>query len=82
MILTCKYREPPKGRLAPDRALAVLTRDCHNSVDAGDIVNVESVDSETAVPTSNGVPVVSSPRPRAARLPADWLVLRPSRRTE
>src|SRR5215208_5812890 len=55
--------------------LAVTTEFCRSSVDAGDIVNVESVSRETAVPTSDRALGVPIPQPRAARLPADWLVL-------
>src|SRR5215213_5117130 len=55
--------------------LAVTTELCRSSVDAGDIVNVESLGRETAVPTSDRALGVPIPPPRAARLPADWLVL-------
>ena len=63
------------ARRGRGRALALATGVCHTPVDAGDIVKVESVDSETTAATNTRASVVSSPPRCAARLPADWLVL-------
>ena len=63
---------PPRGR--PASILAVSAAGCQSSVDAGDIVNVESVGREPAVPASSRASDIPIPPPRAAQVPADSLV--------
>ena len=59
------------------------TEVCRSSVDAGDIVNVESVDRETAVPTSNrAFGGFDSTTARGAAPRGLVSLMRPSRRTE
>src|SRR5215212_4092357 len=74
-----QYRNGSIGTRLPRRRpasiVAVSTAGCQSSVDARDIVNVESVGREPVVPVSNRAQGGSNPPPRAARLPADWLVL-------